>query len=69
MKQPDPSQQGLGAASRAFWVFPTGHPAHLGLGLAELATRWARMAYCVLKMPRGQEAELAGDPRHLQERI
>ena len=44
MKEPDPRQQGLRAASWAFWVFPTAHPVHLGLESTEFATHWARMA-------------------------
>ena len=40
---------GSGAATRAFWVFPTAHPAQLGLESAAFGTYWAGMASRVLR--------------------
>lgn len=49
---------GSGAANRAFWVFPTAHPAQLSLESAVFGTYWAGMASRVLRCQSREDGAL-----------
>lgn len=58
MEQRWSQPSGSGAANRAFWVFPTAHPAQLGLESAVFGTYWAGMASRVLRCQSREDGAL-----------